>query len=244
MKLLGVRADPLAAVRRRVALKAEAAAHAGGGASAASADSASFLGLSEADLTPPVQAALTTLLAEIDELRQEVGRLKGRLSEMEGLADRDALTPLLTRRAFMRELNRAAVFAQRYGGPASVVFFDLDGFKAVNDRFGHAAGDAALKAVAERLAANVRGSDVVGRLGGDEFGVILVKADAAAAKAKAAALAAAVEAVPAQCGEWSVPLHVSWGVRQVDPDMSPEQAVADADAAMYARKRGARRVAG
>ena len=244
MKLLGVRADPLAAVRRRVALKAEAAAHAGGGASAASADSASFLGLSEADLTPPVQAALTTLLAEIDELRQEVGRLKGRLSEMEGLADRDALTPLLNRRAFMRELNRAAVFAQRYGGPASVVFFDLDGFKAVNDRFGHAAGDAALKAVAERLAANVRGSDVVGRLGGDEFGVILVQADAAAAKAKAAALAAAVEAGAAQGGGWAVPLHRRGGGRPVDPDLSPEQAVADADAAMYARKRGARRVAG
>lgn len=243
MKLLGVRADPLSAVRRRAALKAEAAqsSSSGGGATV---DSASFLGLSETDLTPAVQGALTTLLAEIDELRQEVGRLKGRLSEMEGLADRDALTPLLNRRAFMRELNRAAIFAQRYGGPASVVFFDLDGFKAVNDRFGHAAGDAALKAVAERLAGQVRGSDVVGRLGGDEFGVILVQADAGAAEAKAAALASAIEAAPAQCGEWSVPLHVSWGVRQIDPDMPPEQALADADAAMYARKRAARRSAG
>jgi diguanylate cyclase (GGDEF)-like protein len=235
MKLLGVRSDPLAGVRRRTALQV---ASVQAGTTAPVSDSATFLGLGEADLTPAVQAALTGLLAEVDELRKEVGRLKARLTEAEGLADQDGLTPLLNRRAFMRELRRVLTFAQRYGGPASLVYFDLDGFKAVNDRFGHAAGDLALKAVAERLSANVRESDIVGRLGGDEFGVILVQADVSAALAKAAALAAVIENDPVQCGEWLAPLKVSYGLRQIEPNVTAEQALADADAQMFARKRG------
>jgi diguanylate cyclase (GGDEF)-like protein len=236
MKLLGVNVDPLAVVRRRGPTQARPGVVISGDA-AAPVDSAAFLGLGEADLTPSVQAALTTLLGEIDELRKEVGRLKARLAEAEALADRDALTPLLNRRAFVRELGRVIAFIQRYGGPASLIYFDLDGFKAVNDRFGHAAGDMALRAVAERLAGNVRESDIVGRLGGDEFGVILVHADIATAAAKATALAQAVEDEPAQCGEWLVPLKVSYGVRKIVPGLGAEQVLAAADAAMYARKR-------
>jgi diguanylate cyclase (GGDEF)-like protein len=236
MKLLGVNVDPLAGVRRRASALSGARASAAAPA-AAPLDSAAFLGLGEGDLTPQVQAALTTLLAEIDELRKEVGRLKTRLAEAEVLADRDPLTPLLNRRAFVRELGRVIAFIQRYGGPASLIYFDLDGLKAVNDRFGHAAGDMVLGVVADRLAANVRESDIVGRLGGDEFGVILVHADIATAAAKAAALAQSIEAEPAQCGEWLVPLKVSYGVRKIIPGLSPEQALAAADAAMYARKR-------
>jgi diguanylate cyclase (GGDEF)-like protein len=237
MKLLGVRADPLSGVRRRVALKAAASAQ--GGEAVRGPDSAGFLGIDQTELTASVRAALTTLLGEIDELRTEVGRLKARLGEAEQLADRDALTPLLNRRAFMRELKRVATFAQRYGSPASLVYFDLDGFKAVNDRFGHAAGDMALKAVAERLTAHVRESDVVGRLGGDEFGVILAQADPAAAAGKAAALAAAIAAEPIPCGEWLAPIKASYGVRSIDADADPEHTLAQADAAMYARKRAA-----
>jgi diguanylate cyclase (GGDEF)-like protein len=235
MKLLGVNVDPLAAVRRRSAPAAPVRDLNLG--STQPLDSAAFLGLSETDLTPPVQAALTTLLGEIDELRKEVGRLKARLAQAEGLADKDALTPLLNRRAFVRELGRVIAFIQRYGGPASLIYFDLDGFKAVNDRFGHAAGDQALIAVAERLSGNVRESDIVGRLGGDEFAVILVHADIATATAKAQGLVGAIESEPAQAGEWLVPLKVSYGVRKVIPGMNPEQVLAAADAAMYARKR-------
>ena len=238
MKLLGVRADPLSGVRRRAALRAAASAQGAQGAEAVRApDSAGFLGIDQAELTASVRAALAALLGEIDELRTEVGRLKARLHEAEDLADRDALTPALNRRAFMRELKRVATFARRYGSAASLIYFDLDGFKAVNDRYGHAAGDQALQAVAQRLAAQVRESDVVGRLGGDEFGVILAQADPVAAHAKAAALAAAIAAAPVNCGEWLAPVKVSYGVRQIDPDADPEQTLAEADAAMFARKR-------
>ena len=236
MKITGARNQPFPAVRKRAPAEAAAAKR------AAPADTAAFLGLTEPELTPAVRGAVQTLLGEIDELRGEVARLRARLLEMEGLADRDPLTPLLNRRAFMRELARVRTFAQRYGSPASLVYFDLDGFKRVNDRFGHAAGDAALKAVAERLAANVRDSDVVGRMGGDEFAVILVQADHIVAEAKAEALARAIEAEPMAFGDWSTPLHISYGVREISQESEPEMLVAEADAAMYLRKR-ARRIA-
>ena len=235
MKISGVRADPLAGVRRRVAL--QSAADASGLATARAPDSAAFLGLTETDMSPQVQAALGQLLTEIDELRKEVTRLKAHLADAEEAADQDVLTPLLNRRAFVRELGRTMAFAQRYGASASLVYFDVDGLKAVNDRFGHAGGDEALKAVARRLTAHVRETDIVGRLGGDEFGVILAQADEPAALSKAAQLGAMVQAEPVQSGEWMVPLHISWGVRQIDPALTPEDMLAAADAAMYVRKR-------
>ncbi|MDB5469771.1 MAG: hypothetical protein JWR84_1331 [Caulobacter sp.] len=233
MKISGARAEAFSAIRRR-ALTAAGAQVTG---QVSEADQAGFLGLTEAELTPSVQGALKTLLGEIDELRGEVGRLKGQLSEMEGLADRDVLTPVLNRRAFMRELGRISTFAARYGADASLVYFDLDGFKSVNDRFGHAAGDAALKAVAERLVANVRDSDIVGRLGGDEFAVILVQANLETAKAKAEKLVKVIETTPVTFGDWSAPLHITAGVRLIEPGADPETALAEADATMYVRKR-------
>lgn len=232
MKVSGARNEPFSAMRRRALAQAGAQVR-----GAAPADTAEFLGIGEAEMTPAVSGAVQTLLGEIDDLRGEVARLKARLAETEVLADRDALTPLLNRRAFLRELARTRTFIQRYGSPASLVYFDLDDLKGVNDRLGHAAGDAALTAVAERLVAHVRESDVVGRMGGDEFAVILVQADHAVAEAKAAALARAVEAEPLRFGDWSAPLHISWGVREITQEAEPETLVAQADAAMYARKR-------
>jgi len=237
MRFLDVRRGPLGVVRRRQ-VAAEPAPEIAPSA-AEIAEGAALLGLDTAQLSTPVQTALTTLLGEIDELRAEVGRLKASLVEAEGLADRDVLTPLLNRRAFVRELRRVIAFSQRYGAPASLIYFDLDGFKAVNDRYGHAAGDTALKAVAERLAGAVRESDLVGRLGGDEFGVILVHADHAAALAKARALTAIVESEPVPCGEWLTPIRISYGVGQILPGANAEQVIAEADQAMYARRRTA-----
>jgi diguanylate cyclase (GGDEF)-like protein len=233
MKIGGARHEPFSAMRKR------ALAQAGAAVSGASAkvDTAEFLGVSEAEMTPAVKQAMQALLTELDDLRTEVGRLKARLSEAEGLADRDALTPLLNRRAFVRELSRVKTFAQRYGAPASLVYFDLDGFKAINDRYGHAAGDAALQAVAERLVANVRESDVLGRMGGDEFAIVLVQADQAVAEAKAASLARAIEREPLRFGEWTAPVHLSYGVTELTSDAEPETLIAAADTAMFAAKR-------
>ncbi|MFZ5717917.1 MAG: GGDEF domain-containing protein [Pseudomonadota bacterium] len=192
----------------------------------------------KAEMTPAVQAALKTLLIEVEDLKGEVARLKARLAQAEDLADRDGLTPLLNRRAFLRELGRIGALGQRYGMPASLVCFDLDGFKAVNDRYGHAAGDAAIQAVASRLAAHVRETDILARLGGDEFALVLVQTDQLTAEAKAAALAQVIEAEPFRFGDWTAPIRLSFGVREIDPDAAPETLLAQADAAMFEAKRG------
>jgi diguanylate cyclase (GGDEF)-like protein len=181
------------------------------------------------------------LRRELAELRAEVARLSARLAEAEDLADRDALTPLLNRRAFLRELVRAQAFVERYEAPASLIYFDLDGLKTLNDRFGHAAGDAALKAIAERILGLVRASDVVGRLGGDEFAVLLVQTDGFQAEAKACALAEAVAGQPVAGLEPGARISISWGVAELRPGLSADALLAEADAAMYVAKRGQRK---
>lgn len=183
-------------------------------------------------------AAQETLIRENAELRAELERVRARLAEVEGLADRDALTPLFNRRAFMRELGRTSDYIERYGGPASLAYFDLDGLKAINDRFGHAAGDAVLQAVAERLRSHVRTSDVAGRLGGDEFAVILAQTNGFQAEAKAESLAAAVAADPVEGLPASLRPRISWGVAELRAGVAPETILAEADAAMYASRRG------
>ena len=232
MKISSARAEPFAAMRRRNLAEAGAKI-----AASPIMDQVEFLGISETELTPAVRAAIATLVIELNDLRGEIQRLKSRLQEAETAADEDPLTTAKNRRAFIREVKRIAAFAQRYDAPASLVYFDLDDLKGINDRFGHAAGDAVLQAVAERLSQNIRESDIVGRMGGDEFAVLLVQADLPTARAKAEMLARLVEADPVQAGDWLTPVRVSWGVRQIDPDADPETLVTDADKAMFEMKR-------
>ncbi len=187
---------------------------------------------------PKLAAMSEGLELEVERLRAEVARLERALAAAELLADRDPLFPVLNRRAFVRELGRALAFQARYGGEASLAFFDMDGLKRLNDAHGHAAGDAALAQVAATLVDEVRESDVVGRLGGDEFAVILAQAPAAEGRAKAARLAEAVAATPLVHGGRRLPLSVSVGVRALEPGRAPAELLADADAAMYLHKTG------
>jgi diguanylate cyclase (GGDEF)-like protein len=182
------------------------------------------------------EAALSGEAAVIARLRAELAAARARVAEVELLADRDPLAPVLNRRAFLRELHRTLAYCQRYGAEASLAFFDLDGFKAVNDTFGHAAGDAALRAVAGILSAHVRESDVVGRLGGDEFGVILAQAGREAAEIKASSLAERIAAEPVIVDGRAVRLGASYGVRTFEPGLEAAQMMAEADAAMFLRK--------
>lgn len=176
------------------------------------------------------------LAGEVAFLREEVARLNARLAEAESLADTDVLAPVLNRRAFLRELQRIISFVGRYESHAALLYFDLDGFKSVNDRFGHPAGDAALRTVAGRLLAHVRESDFVGRLGGDEFAVILVQADAAVAKVKAETLMEVLSEAPVAFDGAAFTVSATCGVCELTPDLTAEQALSRADAAMYLRK--------
>jgi diguanylate cyclase (GGDEF)-like protein len=183
-----------------------------------------------------VDPEVLRLMREVEALRLELRAMGRQLAEAERLADHDVLTPLLNRRAFVREVQRAIALTRRHDTPASVIYFDLDDFKGVNDRFGHAAGDTVLIAVAERLLGHVREADAVGRIGGDEFAILLQHADLKAARAKAETLAKAVsdQAVAAPGGD--IPVSLTWGARQIGAVDSAEQALSEADAAMYLRK--------
>ncbi len=119
------------------------------------------------------RAAAKRLAAEVERLAAQLEQSRARIVDLEAKVDIDPLTDLLNRRGFERELKRSVAYVKRYGTSAALLFLDLDGFKPVNDRHGHAAGDAVLKAVAAALVRHVRASDVVARLGGDEFVVLL-----------------------------------------------------------------------
>ncbi|MGF1610737.1 MAG: GGDEF domain-containing protein [Kiloniellales bacterium] len=210
---------------------------AGAAAAGQPVDEASVMGLTEAELTPKVRSALTELMAEVHSLRAELEQAKKRVEHLERLADQDGLIPVLNRRAFVRELSRIMAFNERYGAASAVIYFDVNGLKAINDTHGHAAGDAALSHVGQVLSAHVRGSDVVGRLGGDEFGVILVQAPPHEVHAKATQLAQAIMARPVQWEGYSLAVGASFGVHTLVPGQQAQDALDAADRAMYQNKR-------
>lgn len=200
-------------------------------------DVATLAGVPQAELTPKVRAALERLMSEVGHLREELELAKRRIQHLEDLADQDVLVPIANRRAFVRELSRLMAFAERYQSQGSVLYFDINGMKEINDSLGHSAGDAAIRHVAETLIGNVRASDVVGRLGGDEFGVILSQADQDAAKAKAENLAAAITAQPVAWDGQHLEIQISYGTYSFTGGESVDDALAAADEAMYRQKR-------
>lgn len=207
-------------------------------ASAPVSATASVLGIPEAEFTPRVRDAIMTLMGEVDNLRKELQKTRERLEEVERSADQDHLLPLLNRRAFVRELTRYISFAGRYGTPATLLYFDLDGFKQVNDTYGHAAGDAVLGHFADTMLAQTRDSDVVGRLGGDEFGVLLAHANLEQGRKKADQLAEKLQSNPTMWQGKAIPVRFSYGAFELRGDDTADLAIARADEAMYAHKRG------
>lgn len=204
-------------------------------------DAASVLGIPQEELTPKVREAITRLMEEVDQMRQDLDESRARIEYLEQLADQDTLAPVANRRAFVRELSRNLSLAERYGTPSSVIYFDLNGLKQLNDSKGHAAGDAAILKVAGILSANVRESDAVGRLGGDEFGVMLSHADEDAARKKAEHLARTIADDPLQWEGETIPLDVAYGVHTIRGGVDAGAALEAADKAMYAHKTGIRK---
>ena len=209
-------------------------------ASPASGEIGEALGLPafSADTLPPeLRKALARLIGERDRLRDELAKARTRIHTLERLADEDSLTPVANRRAFVRQLTRMIAFSNRYGVPASLVYFDINNMKQINDEHGHPAGDAALRHLATVLRENIRSSDVVGRLGGDEFGVILAQTDEAQAHDKAAALAEAIKQKPLLWGELTIPVTAAYGIHAFAGREKPQHAIEEADRAMYEHKR-------
>ena len=197
---------------------------------------AEIFGVPEHQLTPQVRTAFNVMISEIDSLRLDVEQLKLSLAEAEASADHDALAPVYNRRAFIREAQRILAMVKRHEIEASMIYFDLNNFKAINDAHGHPAGDEVIRTVGELLIRQTRETDIVGRIGGDEFAVVLTHLGSEAAAIKAETLAATI------CTERilhkGAPLYVSaaYGIAHLGLTDTAERALARADEAMYADK--------
>jgi diguanylate cyclase (GGDEF)-like protein len=177
-------------------------------------------------------------VARLEELATSAGPAvenARRFREARLLADLDALTNLHNRRYFHETLARECSRAHRYDRRLALIVFDIDDFKAINDRIGHLAGDAVLAAVAERLHSVVRAADIACRVGGDEFAVVLPESTTADAEQLYRRVQFAVGSRPVGPFER---LHLSAGVAELRPDDDGRSFFERADEALYRAKEG------
>ena len=194
------------------------------------------------------QKYLTALNQELERLvRDRTRALEHKNEELRELAARDSLTGLLNHRAVIEQFHHALNSAYRYREPLAVIMVDIDHFKAVNDRFGHQAGDTVLMTLARLLLQNVRAADVCGRYGGEEFLLLLPKAVPGTAYELAERLRRQIHALE-MAELQGTRLSASFGFAELDlegPPVSADDLIRRADEALYQAKRlGRNRVCG
>jgi diguanylate cyclase (GGDEF)-like protein/PAS domain S-box-containing protein len=170
---------------------------------------------------------------------QDISDRRELSQRLEYLIDHDFLTGLANRRRFERELSREVERVARYGSPGAVLLIDLDNFKDVNDAFGHKAGDDLLKGVAGAVKHRIRQTDLLARIGGDEFGVLLPQADVDQAQVAADGIVKALGRHVAVLGDRSIRVTASVGLAMFD-SLSAAEVLACADVAMYEAKEAGR----
>ncbi len=192
------------------------------------------------DWSASARDLIDSLMIENEKLREQLHALSLELREAQDMADADVLTPTLNRRAFLREVGRAMADCRRYGEEACLVYVDMDGFKSINDTYGHGAGDAALTHVADLLKASTREGDAIGRMGGDEFAVLLRRADLKSSRIKAMKLEAELALGTFEYNGLYLKCGGSFGVRAYTGQGTPEAWLSEADAAMFLVKKAVR----
>ncbi len=192
-------------------------------------------------------ASSSELVDQVEVLRRryhesvsQLASLTGRLRE---LAMIDSLTGVLNRRAFLDHADGEWVRHQRHNHALSCAMVDVDGFKTINDTFGHAAGDAVLQHIGALLRATLRASDLPARLGGDEFAALMPETTLDGAVALGERLLARVQQRPLHVLDQSLATTLSIGVASAEGCNSLEELIAKADRALYrAKKEGRARV--
>lgn len=184
----------------------------------------------------PAADPLAKARRQVAALKAELAASQARIDELQAWADTDFLLNIYNRRGFERELDRSIAYIRRYKAGGALIVLDVDRLKPINDTFGHAAGDIVLKGVVAVLMRHVRSSDVVGRLGGDEFGLLLWNLTQADAQAKAAALEQAIDQLTFVFKGRPVVAGASAGVALIGAADSAADVMEAADRAMYARK--------
>ena len=188
------------------------------------------------NLGSAVEAAEAALISAMHASNM-IAEQQARIAQLENLAVTDELTGLNNRRGFESELRRVQSAMRRYDEQGLLLYIDLDGFKGINDTFGHAAGDAVLKRVAELLRGYVRDTDAVARLGGDEFVVLLSHASPRDVMERAEALEHLLNSAKAWWRGQAIQIRASVGVQQILCDASADMLLHEADHAMYDSKR-------
>ena len=171
------------------------------------------------------------LLDEINRLSRELRQCEVRLAELDRLAHSDPLIGLPNRRRFEASLN--SILSQSYKHRAAMLFVDVDGLKTVNDRFGHNAGDRVIAEVGRLLARTVRHTDLVARLAGDEFGVLLEQSDELSAWQMALRIVETVDEAQLRVDGVSLRLSVAVGVAEIRHGDTLQSVFARADKEMY-----------
>lgn len=184
----------------------------------------------------PSAVPLARARRQVSTLKAELAAAQARIDELQAWADTDFLLNIYNRRGFERELERSIAYIRRYKATGALIVLDVDRLKPINDTFGHAAGDVVLKGVVAVLMRHVRSSDVVGRLGGDEFGLLLWNLSEADALAKAAALEHAIDRLTFVFKGRSVVAGASAGIALIGATDEAASVMEAADRAMYARK--------
>lgn len=180
------------------------------------------------------------ILAYVAEKEQSLSDLRGRVAELERLLETDELTGLMNRRGFEAAARRTLAGAARYGESGVLALIDLDRFKSVNDRHGHAAGDAALRLIGQVLAENIRATDYAARLSGDEFAILWVRAVPSALPQRIRTLKQRLNNAVLTWDDTKIALKASLGTAVYDKTTSLEDLMRRADKAMYRRKRARR----
>lgn len=182
-------------------------------------------------------------LVEADELQKTFDKLSEEALKLHQKVAIDHLTGVLSYSSLMDTLERQVNEAKQNGSPLCVIMADLDFFKRVNDTYGHLVGDIVLKHTAERIQAAIRGFDMIGRFGGEEFVIILENTDLALAKIIAERIRKGIADTPIHAKKFDIDITISLGMAMLRKDDHPEILLERADTAMYeAKKNGRNRV--
>jgi diguanylate cyclase (GGDEF)-like protein/PAS domain S-box-containing protein len=171
---------------------------------------------------------------------EDISERKNMEEQLREMAHYDVLTGVANRAFFYHLLEQAVAKCRRQDSLLALMYFDIDHFKSINDSFGHDAGDALLKAFAQRVSETVREMDVFARLGGDEFALLLENVSGPRAAEKVAAKLVQAMQAPFQLGDRAVTISTSIGIAYYQPGMPADDLVQRADQAMYNAKHGGR----
>jgi diguanylate cyclase (GGDEF)-like protein len=182
-------------------------------------------------------------LAFANEAETRIVELNARIRRLEALTQTDELTGLLNRRGFDEVLRRNLLSAARYDEAGLLAYIDLDGFKAINDRCGHAVGDEVLRAVGGFLGKSIRATDFAARLGGDEFAILFVRAEHKRARERAREMLRGIAQLEIACKAHAISVSASLGFASYTGETSARDLLDRADRAMYTDKKNGGRAA-